>query len=171
MTAIAIPGILAARRRGAGGTILGYNVKDTTISTFAAGRMYVSQYTLAGAGTLRELHGWFNSGGGGDVIRVVCYAADGGGGLPGTRLAYTNGITLPAGDSEAQEAGFAVALAAANYWLGFYNVSGTAGTCFGNGTSGTHQGRTGGAPNPPPTPFGTPDTSGTRRHSCWAVIT
>jgi hypothetical protein len=136
--------------------------------------MYASKFTLPAAAVLNELHAWFyiSSGPGGDSVRVVLYAADGGGGLPGTRLAYTGSKILPpAGDYELAEAGFNVPLPAGDYWIGFY-----CGTYIGNSfvygevTGGTHQGRTGGAPDPPSNPFGTPDTNGIRKHSVWAVV-
>lgn len=166
-----LPGTLAASRRRAGAApaVLGYNTKDTSgTSSLTAGRLYVSKFTLASARTMTELHAWMGFGSGGQC-RVVIYAADGASGNPGTRLAYTGLKTVASGDVEIFETGFAVALAAADYWLGVSSVvSSTEFYCANSG--GTHVGLTSGTPDPPPNPYGSPGTSGTRKHSVWAIV-
>src|SRR5262245_113646 len=94
----AAPGVIAAslrRTAGGGSVVLGYDTKGTATSfSLAFGRMLVSKFTLASAKTLNELHGWFGqSGTTSAIVRVVVYDDDGGSGLPGTRLAYTNQFT------------------------------------------------------------------------------
>jgi hypothetical protein len=165
--------VAASRRRTAAAAVLGYDVKDSgDTSSMGAGRIYVSKYTLAAPATLTELHAWFGSPGAVNAqSRIVIYAADGGSGNPGTRLAYTNILTW-SDDAHVSQAGFSVALAAADYWIGFAGISlGSAGgSQVYAGTGGTHVGVTAGAADPPATPFPTTNTSGTRKHSCWAVI-
>lgn len=171
----ALAGVVAAsRRRSAGGggtpTVLGYNVKGASqVSSLSTGRLYVSKFTLASPGTLTELHGWF-LGNGTTQVRIVVYDDDAGGALPGTRMAYTSAYTPPASDTEVAETGLSVALAAGDWWVGFVS-SATGGFCYGVDPGGTHQGiGSGAAFTPPPNPFGTPSTSGTRKHSCWAIV-
>lgn len=173
---VAAPGEIAASRRRAGGgtpTVLGYSTKGASTAGIASNRIQVSQFTLASAGTLNELHGWFVGGASAVHVRVVIYAADGGGGLPGTRLAYTADTTLPATvDTHLTETGFSVALAAANYWLGWVSPGPSGPMVYIEDLGGTHQQRTdvGVTFNPPPDPFGTPNASGTRKLSCWGVV-
>jgi hypothetical protein len=173
MTRVVLGSIAASRRRTAAAvpTVLGYSTKGSVnASGLSDGRIYVSLFTLAAPGTLQELHGWF-SGSGSDSAGLVIYAANGSGGLPGTRLAYKAPIFFPAGDYEMVQTGLSVALPAANYWVGFTCSSGVGGSCRGEDPGGTHQGIIGGAPvNPPPNPFGTPETSGSRKHSCWGIV-
>src|SRR4051812_34889208 len=96
--------------------ILGFNSKVSPSvpgSSWDTGRQYVSKFTLAQAGTLTELHAWFTGSGPTGLVRLVVYAADGSGGNPGTRVAYSNKITVPNGpDFEAVATGLSVPLAA-----------------------------------------------------------
>jgi hypothetical protein len=156
---------------------LGYPVHDTSWdqTTIASGLMYASKYTLASAATMTELHAWtLNNGGAAGTLRVVIYA-DNGSGSPGARIAYTSVLSTATGaaDIEVQEAGFNVALPAADYWIGFLGVTGSgtsAAVYAGNG--GTYKGIASGVPNPPPDPFGSPTASGsTRAYTVWAVVT
>jgi PKD domain-containing protein len=152
--------------------ILGNNIKSTSgASGSAAGRMQTSIFTLAAAGTLTELHGLLSNGNvTSDSVRLVIYADSAG--SPGSRVAYTSPLTIPASsDVEVSEAGFSVPLAAGNYWLG-YKAMATGGPCqmWAASTGGTHKGLVSSASDPPPNPFGTPDTSGTRNHCVWGVV-
>lgn len=158
--------------------ILGYDTLGSipNVSGGTLGRMYVSKFTLATPGTLKELHGWFLIQAAGQRVRVVAYAGDGASGSPGTRLAYTGDLAIPGGSGtvHVSEAGFSVALVAADYWIGWICGSnpGTDMAACGEEPGGIHRGITGGAAyNPPPTPFPAQDTNGTRKHSCWAVVT
>jgi hypothetical protein len=167
----ALPGVIAASRRraGAAAVILGNNIKGSGTRPFGSGRLEVSQFTLAGSGTLRELHGWFNGGGGSSTVRLLIYDDDGGSGLPGTRLAYTAAYTVSgSSDMELSEAGFAVALTAGNYWIGWISSAVSSGIAYGD--TGTNQSLTAASFTPPPDPFGV-GSAGTRKHSCWAVLT
>lgn len=149
--------------------ILGYSTKGTsTNSGVSTGRCYMSKFTLASAQTLQELHGWFSAGAG-STVRIVIYADSSG--LPGARVAYTASLALTGVDANLSETGFSVSLPAGDYWIGFYVISQAGGGwCWCEDTGGTHQGIPSGVANPPPDPFGTPTTSGTRKHSCWAVV-
>jgi len=173
MSNVAVPGVVAAsRRRTAAGTptVLGYSTRGSISTGMGAGYMHVASYTLAGAGTLTELHGWF-VGATGAAIRVVIYDDDGSSALPGTRLAYTNSFALPAsGDYHAAETGLSVPLTAGNYWVGFISQA-ALGLFTREGSGATHQQITSGATyTPPPNPFGTPSSSGTRMVSCWGIV-
>lgn len=150
--------------------ILGNNVKgSSTNSGLNTGRMYASKFTLASAATLNELHGWFGNGGSASTVQIVIYADSAG--SPGARVAYTSLYTLTGSDIEIAQTGFSVALAAGDYWIGFRCESPAgSGNCWTTDTGGTHKGITGGTPSPPPDPFGTTNTSGTRNHSVWAVV-
>lgn len=177
MTAIrALAGVVAASRRRPAPVqnILGYDTKGSAnASSFSDNRMYVSKFTLASSGTMTELHGWFNASGGfvGNQVKLVIYADSAG--SPGARKANTSAISLPNGDTHAQQTGFSVALAAGDYWIGWVNPVGPiTGFSYGENTGGTHKGKTSGANfTTPDDPFGSTDTSGTRKHSVWAVIT
>jgi hypothetical protein len=171
-----IAGVLAAsRRRTAAGTptVLGYSTKGTVSAAFSgAGGMWVVKNTLASPGTLIELHGWFG-GAAGNAVRIVVYDDDATGALPGTRLAYSSSLALPSsGDVDLFESGLSVPLAAGDYWVG-YICQATAGSFYrdATGTAVSHQQiLSGAAYTPPPSPFGTPAASGTRRISCWGVV-
>lgn len=149
--------------------ILGYNTKDNSNNAgFDVGRMYVSKFTLATLQTMTELHGWFRGGSATATVRIVIYADTSG--APGTLLGYTSGLTLPVTvDTELLETGFSVSLSAGDYWIGF-RTSGTPSAAASAGTGGTHQGKLTGAADPPDNPFGTVNTSGTRKLCCWAVV-
>jgi hypothetical protein len=173
MSVARIGAVAASRRRSGGGapTVLGYNTKGSATNGHDIGRMYVSKFTLASALTLNELHGWFGSGSSGDRVRIVLYADSAG--SPAARLAYTNQFALTGSDIELVQTGFSVALPAADYWLGFQVavwVSGTSVT-YCEATGGTHTGKTSGAADPPDNPFGSTNTSGTRKLSIWAILT
>lgn len=171
---LAEPGVIASsRRRTSGGTILGYNVKGGGTSGLPSGRMEVSKFTLATAGTLTELHCWYaGSGSPAAQVRIVVYDDDGSGGLPGTRLGYTNILTLDvSSDRELSETGLSLALAAGDYWLGTVSNSATTSPPIYNDTGGNHQQKSTSVTfTPPQTPFGTPNSSGTRKHSVWGII-
>jgi len=156
--------------------ILGYNVHDTgwDQTGFDVGRMYVTKFTQSTAAVMTELHAWvFPGSGSAGTFRLVIYA-DNGSGFPGARVAYTNVLsTGTSGDIEVSQTGFSVSLAAGDYWLGFNSItvpsSGLAGMYAGAG--GIYKGILSGASNPPPDPFGTPNTSGSSRmHTVWAVV-
>jgi hypothetical protein len=153
---------------------LGFNAQgsDPVCTGFSNGRIYASKFTLSQAGTMIELHGWFShSTFVGGTARVVIYADSAG--SPAARLAYTGSYNVTAiGATEIAEAGFSVALTPADYWIGFISqVTSGNPSCYGDDTGGTHKGLTLGATyTPPPDPFPSPDTSGTRKHSCWAVL-
>jgi len=159
--------IAASRRRTAATRILGNNVKGDVPSSanMFSGRTAVSSFTLASAGTLTELHAWVWNGAG--DCRIVVYADSAG--SPGTRVAYTNALSFGTGDVEIVQTGLAVALAAGTYWLG-YNGNGT-GSMYADGATGTHKQRDGATYNPPPDPFGTVGSSGTRKFSVWGIVT
>ncbi len=172
MSGILLGPVASSRRRTGGGTpvILGNNVKGSAISTVFATRMYVSQFTLASAKTLNELHGWFLGTWNG-TIRLVIYAdsAD----APAARLAYTSALAYNgSADVELVETGFSVSLAAGNYWIGWECPTLTSGSPSSAGSAtGTYNGKTTGAADPPDNPFGSVNASGARNHSCWAVVT
>lgn len=177
MSSIILPAggaIAASRRRTAAGTptVLGYSTKGASTTAAAAGRMLVSSFALASAGTLTELHCWVSPGGSPGELRVVLYDDDGGSGLPGTRLAYSNGLTIPTSVStEVSQSGFSVALAAGTYWVGFLADSSGNGSVHRETSGGTNQGILSGVTyTPPPSPFGTPNTSGAIKLSCWGVV-
>jgi PKD repeat protein len=123
---------------------------------------------------MSELHGWVGGPSAASAhARIVIYAADGAGGNPGTRLAYTNETTYSA-DTEIAQTGFSVSLPAADYWIGWLCISigsGGAAQVYADTSTGSYVGLSSGASNPPPAPFGTPDQSGTGKLSCWAVVT
>lgn len=172
----AVGPIAASRRRSAGGTptVLGYSTKGASIvSGPDTGRMYVSSFTLASPGTLAELHGWVAGGNavGGVNYKVVLYADSSG--TPGSRLAFTSSYNAPQStDLHLQETGFSTSLSAGTYWVGWISSSASSGGgCWGETTGSTHKGKTTGANfTTPDNPFPTPDTSGTRKHSCWAIV-
>jgi hypothetical protein len=151
-------------------TILGYNTKGVGGTTTGAGRRYVTKLTHAAAATMTELHA-FAGGTTPTGMQIVIYADSAG--LPGARVAYTAPITPPSGaGSDVSQAGFGVALAAGDYWIGFV-LDSTGGTTMYYDDPGTnvHQANTSGAAyNPPSNPFGSPNSSGTRKYSCWAVV-
>jgi hypothetical protein len=174
MTGAAIPGIVAASRRRtspAALTVLGFNTKGGTAAGLnSAGMLHVSQFALASPGTLKELHGFFKGDTPSTSVRVVIYKDDGAGGLPGTRLAYTASTALPATltDLEVAETGFSVALTAGNYWIGFVCL-GTLGSAYEEPGVGVHRAASGAAYTPPPDPFPA-SSSGTRKYSCWGMV-
>ena|GEM_PF-4534719 len=150
--------------------ILGYNTKGASNIGTSGGRKYVSKFTLASASTLTELHGWFT--GTGATIQLVIYADSGG--LPGARLAFTSPLTPTGADIELSQTGLSVALAAGTYWIGWASQNaGTVSAYYDDpGGPAAHQAQSSGAAyNPPSDPFGTPNASGTRNFSCWAVVT
>jgi hypothetical protein len=150
--------------------ILGFNTKGTTTDAFAAGKMYVSKWNLASAATVSELHGWF--GGSGTTVRLVIYNDAGVGGDPGARLGYTSLLSLTGSDVELSETGLSISLAAGNYYIGWKSTAaGTGGVAYREAAAGIHAGLLSGAADPPPNPFGITDTTGSRRMSCWAVVT
>ena len=152
--------------------ILGYDTQGSAGIGAANARLLLSSFSLATAGTLQELHGWFGPAGAINAqFRVAIYDDDGASGEPGTRLAYTNVFTY-SGDTHVSQTGFSVALAAGNYWVGYYCIStgsGTAGVCYGE-TTGAASRRLNSSPDPPPNPAGGPGTVGTSKLSCWGIV-
>jgi hypothetical protein len=147
--------------------ILGFNTKGPNGTSFAAGMMMTSKWTLATAGTLQELHGWFA--GSGTTCRIVIYANTAG--APSTRVAYTAPLSLTGVDVELSETGFSVPLAAGVYWIGFRSAAaGSSGQAYMDISGDTHAGVVSGAADPPDNPFPAPGSSGTRNYSCWAVV-
>lgn len=172
----ALAGLAASRRRSAGGAavILGNDVKTGSSAIgMVAGRSNMTVFTLASAGTLNELHGWFAcSGSAVGNVRVVIYADSSG--SPGARKAYTSSYNLPiaGGDVHVSETGFSVALAAGNYWVGWISDPATgAGSAYAINGVGSYKGANSGVSySPPPDPFGTAGASGTRNYCCWGVL-
>lgn len=171
MTTTALPGVVAASRRRTGGpVVLGYNAQGANARGFAAGRLQVTKWTLASAGTLTELHAWFRGTSGSPQVRIVIYADSSG--VPGARLAYTAPFTLPNTGvaAEFSETGLSVSLAAGDYWIGYISA-GTVGSAFFDTLSQTARSiSTGATFTPPPDPFGA-GTSISDKFSCWAIVT
>src|SRR4051794_15746401 len=159
-------------------SVLGYDTMGASASSMAAGRMLASKFTLATAGVLNELHGWFNQGAG-ETVRLVIYKSDanisgvvGAGNVkPGTRVAYTSPLSIGGTTPiHAPESGFNIALPAGDYWIGVRS-SGTVGQTRGTNLGvGGFNGINSGTPDPPPDPFGNTDTGGSNTLSVWAVV-
>lgn len=155
-------------------TTLGYDVQGASFDSMGSGRMLCSRFTLATAGTLSELHGWFHDGGGASTIRLVIYRhVSGGSPIPtATLVTYSNLILISGGASvHLSQAGFNVALAAGDYWIGARSdVAG--GLYRGTITGGGNLGIDSGASDPPPDPFGSgaSQSSSTRLLSIWAYV-
>jgi len=157
--------------------ILGNNTAGGSyVSGGSPGRIVVSRFTLAAAGTLNELHGWVAFGTAGNTLRIVIYKADAdvfgtvGAGTtsPGTRVAYTNPLTITGSstDYDLNQTGLSVPLPAGDYFLGIrFNTDG-----FVKGSSGTYTGIGSGSADPPPDPFGITSTSGSNSVSVWGVV-
>jgi hypothetical protein len=147
--------------------ILGYDTKGASASAFGTNLMFASKWTLASSATLTELHGWF---GGNSTNVIVAIWADSAG-APSTRLAYTSPLALTGSDIDLNQTGFSVSLAAGDYWIGCVSQdAGSSGVVYRDTGGVAHATKAGTGFNPPDNPFGTPDGSGTRRYSCWAVV-
>ena len=151
--------------------ILGYNTRGAAQTAFATGRRTLCKHTLASAGTLTELHGWF-IGSGTNVILVI-YADNAG--VPGARVAYTSplAVTNAGAFFELSQTGFSVSLPAGDYWIGWVSQGvGTSGNGYRETTGGTNYLNSSGATfNPPSDPHGGGGSTGATLLSAWAVYT
>lgn len=152
--------------------ILGNDSDHSSNIAGATNRKIAWRFTLASAGVLNELHAWVDPRTLGASFLIHIHADSAG--APGTRLAYTSTFALAAnsGEQEISQSGFAVSLAAADYWLGItISSSNGQGRVAASGSTGRAI-QDGGTFSPPPDPFGTPtSTSATANPGAvWAVV-
>jgi hypothetical protein len=96
---------------------------DTTAGgdTFPASsdRAILSKFTAPEAGTVTQINARFDATSGADNFKGLIYAADGAGGIPGTRLGVGNSAAVPGGGGDIASDGLSVAISAAtDYWIG-----------------------------------------------------
>lgn len=154
-------------------SILGYDTQGSgVVTSFDAGRKYGTKFTLTEDGIITELHCWINRTASGNSATLSVYSDTAG--SPDAREIFTALISWDGsapGAFEISETGLSVALLAGDYWLTWASTN-AAGGVWGETTGATHAGIiSGAAVNPPSDPFGAPNTSGTRKHSIWAVYT
>jgi len=83
-------------------------------------RAILSKFTAPGSGTVTQINQrWHSSSTGADNFKGLIYAADGAGGIPGTRLGIGNIASVPAGGGDIASGGLSVAITGGvDYWIG-----------------------------------------------------
>lgn len=158
--------------------ILGYDTAGAGAgSGISNGAIELTKFTLASAATMTELHCYAYGGTGvsaSNDFRLVIYADSSG--VPGARVAYSAVLSPPttgtASMRDISETGFSVSLPAGDYWLGRHGIQNWDSFCTMAGEdTGAIDKRGTGKSDPPPDPFGSVASTGTQKHSVWAVIT
>ena len=157
---------------GGTGAILGNSVDHSSGFSDGAGGKFSYKFNLPAAGTLTELHAWVNAYTPGNSYVIHVYADSGG--EPGAPLVYTSAIVVPPGgttDVEISQAGFSVALAAGDYWIGVTSQASTNQIKSAATGATPYRHYNGAAFHPPSNPWGTSTDTGTATPiAAWAVV-
>jgi hypothetical protein len=83
-------------------------------------RAILSKFSPASSGTVTQINVRFHStSAAGDTFKGLIYAADGAGGIPGTRLGIGDATSVPAGGGDLASTGLSVAVTGSvDYWIG-----------------------------------------------------
>lgn len=83
-------------------------------------RAVLSKFTAPGDGTIQSVNVIFDStSSSGASFKGLVYAADGAGGIPGTRLGVGAAVTVPAGGGDLSSGSLSVAISnGVDYWIG-----------------------------------------------------
>lgn len=156
-------------------TILGRNSLGDTVVGVNPNRLFVTKFTLASAGTITELHGFFRTSGSGNFnIKVVVYADNAGSPIGGALIAASSSsLVNNSSYVDYSKTGLSVSIAAGTYWVGSVgDGTGDVSTQTGGGSDHYAIQTTAGNYTSPPNPFPGGDSEGTGFISAtWAVVT